>query len=72
MNISIKVSARSSRNDIKLLSDGSYKVFLKAPPVDGKANDALVSLLSKHFGVSKSKIKIARGLTSRSKLIIID
>jgi uncharacterized protein (TIGR00251 family) len=40
-----------------------------APPVDGKANKALIALLAKEFKAPKSKIKIVQGETSRDKLI---
>ena len=68
--ISIRVLPRSSRNEIVgEMSDGTLKVKLTAPPVDGEANKKLVELLTKHFGVPKNKIKIVRGLTSKNKIV---
>ena len=49
-----------------------YKVYLTAPPVDGKANECLIKFLADHFGVSKSKVEIIKGLKSRYKTIIIE
>ena len=72
MKINIRVSPRASRNELKKLPDNSYKAFLTAAPVDGKANDALIKLLSEELDISKSKIKIARGLTSKNKLVEIE
>lgn len=72
MRISVKISARSSRNEIKILSDGSYKIFLTAAPVDGAANSLLIRLLSDHFKVPKTQIKIVRGLTNKNKIIDIN
>ncbi|MCO5315290.1 MAG: DUF167 domain-containing protein [Solirubrobacterales bacterium] len=43
-----------------------------APPVDGKANAALVKLLAKEYSLPKSKIRILRGESSRDKLIELD
>ena len=40
MKINIKVHARSKRESVVELPDGSYKVEVKAPPVDGAANEA--------------------------------
>ncbi|KKP59512.1 MAG: hypothetical protein UR53_C0001G0012 [Candidatus Magasanikbacteria bacterium GW2011_GWC2_34_16] len=71
MKISVKVLPRSSRDEIKKLPDGSFKVKLTSAPVDGKANDALVELLSEYFNTSKSKIKLVKGLTSKNKIIEI-
>jgi uncharacterized protein (TIGR00251 family) len=48
------------------------RVYITAAPADGKANEAAVKLLSAYFGVSKSRIRIIRGETSRNKQIIID
>lgn len=48
------------------------KLRIKAPPVDGAANEALVAFLAKSFGISKSKIQIMRGETSRQKDILVE
>ena len=49
-----------------------YHIKIKAPPVDGKANKYLVEILSSHFGVAKSRIKILKGETSSFKIIEIE
>lgn len=70
MNIKIRVLPRSSRNEVVgEMADGTLKIKLTAPPVDGKANDALVDLLSKHFATKKDKIKIVAGTTNKNKII---
>jgi len=71
MRIYIKVSPRSSKNEIVQLSEGEYKVKLTAPPVDGQANEALIKLLAKFFGVSKSAINIVGGKTAKIKMVDI-
>lgn len=71
MRIYVKVIPRSSRNKIELLSEGDYKVWLTAPPVDGKANQALIELLAVHFQVAKSQIEIVGGKTCRKKMVDI-
>jgi len=72
MKINIKVIPRSSRNEVTgEMTDGTLKVKLTAPPVDGRANEALVELLAEHFDIAKSKIKIVRGLTSKNKMVEI-
>ncbi|OGH88962.1 MAG: hypothetical protein A2537_03090 [Candidatus Magasanikbacteria bacterium RIFOXYD2_FULL_36_9] len=68
--IKIRVLPRSSKNEvIGEMSDGTLKVKLTAPPVDGKANDSLIKLLADYFDKPKSKIKIAAGATSKNKTI---
>ncbi len=53
-------------------TDGSLTVFLQQRAVDGAANDGLIEVLAKHYGVSKSRITIEAGFTSRIKRIDID
>lgn len=45
----------------------ALKIALTAPPVDGKANTALVALLAKRFGLAKRDIEIERGKSDRVK-----
>jgi len=72
MKIKIRVLPRSSHNEVVgEMVDGTLKVKLTAPPVDGKANEALIKLLAEHFSVAKSKIKIVAGATSKNKTIEI-
>ncbi len=72
MLISVRVAPRSSKNEImSKLPDGTLKVKLAAPPVDGRANEALIKLLSKEFRVAKSRIRIVRGMRGRNKLVEI-
>jgi uncharacterized protein YggU (UPF0235/DUF167 family) len=52
--------------------DGSLTVYLLQRAVDGAANDGLVALLAKHFNVSKSKVTIESGFTSRIKRVSIE
>ncbi|MDR3583090.1 MAG: DUF167 domain-containing protein [Candidatus Pacebacteria bacterium] len=72
MRIYVKVTPRSSRNEVVKISDGEYKVRLTAAPVDGAANEALVKLLAEYFDVAKSNIKIVGGKSARTKVVDID
>jgi hypothetical protein len=47
------------------------KIAVQAPPVDGKANSALVAFLAELFGVSKNKVEIVSGELSRSKVFLL-
>jgi len=51
------------------LHDGKPKIQLKAPPVDGAANKALIAFLSDVFGVPKSAISIELGASGRTKRV---
>jgi len=70
MLIEIKVIPNASKTEF-IKTETGYKVRLQAPPVDGKANEALIELLSKEFGVPKRDIEITKGATSRNKTIRI-
>lgn len=71
MKLDVTVTTRASRNEVIRQPDGSYKVRITTPPVDGKANEVVIKLLAKHFNVPKTGITILRGQTSRNKLIEI-
>jgi uncharacterized protein (TIGR00251 family) len=48
------------------------KIRLAAPAVDNKANEALVDFLAQHYGVPRRSVRIAAGLKSRQKRVVID
>jgi uncharacterized protein (TIGR00251 family) len=72
MRIYIKVHPRASHNKIEKISEGEYKAWITAPPVDGKANGMLLQVLAEHFGVPKSSLEIIGGKTARVKIIEIN
>lgn len=69
--IAVRVAPRSSRDAILGVHAGALKVALTAPPVDGKANEALTTLLSKALHVPRSAITIERGDHARNKTVRI-
>ena len=73
MHISIIVKPGSKKGPLVIANDdGSFTVFLKQRAIDGAANAGLVEVLASHFGVSKSKVEIASGFTSRHKRVVIE
>jgi len=71
MRIYVKVTPRSSKNEVTKISEGEYKVKLTAPPVEGKANEALVKILADYFDVPKSLIEIVGGKSAKTKIVDI-
>ena len=69
--VAVKVTPRAKEDKIIGLKDGILRVRLVAPPVEGKANKALVEFLADAWGVPKSSINIIRGETSREKTLEI-
>ncbi|MEI8012500.1 MAG: DUF167 domain-containing protein [Candidatus Omnitrophota bacterium] len=70
MIIQVKVIPGAKKNMVHEV-EGGIRVQLTAPPVDGKANEALVDLLAEYYGVRSSRIEIIKGLKSRHKVINI-
>ena len=71
MRISVRVIPRSKRNEVIPQGDNRYRVYLTAPPVEGKANDKLVEVLAEYFHVRMRKITIIKGESAREKVIEI-
>ncbi len=70
--LAVRVTPRASRNAIVgVLDDGTIKIHLTAPPVEGEANQALLDFLAKVLSVPKSHLEIVAGHNGRDKLISI-
>jgi len=71
MKKSVKVKPNSKNQSVVEEDDASLTVYLKSPPIDGKANKELIELLAKKFNLPKSSITIQLGLSGRTKLVNI-
>lgn len=71
MRIFVQVKTGSRVERVQKMTDNLLKVWVKAKPIKGEANKALVTVLSKFFAVPKSQINIVSGLISRNKIIEI-
>ena len=60
------------REEVVMGDDGSLMVFTKSPATEGKANESAVRLLANYYGVSKSRVRLVRGHTSKHKVFEID
>ncbi len=54
------------------LASGEWKVAVSAPPLEGRANDAVVELVSGLLGVKRRQVTVARGASSRSKVLEVE
>lgn len=59
----------NAKADAVAIEDGTVKVRVTVVPEDGKANKAVIALLAKALGVSKSSLSIVRGETARDKVV---
>ena len=69
MKIKVIVKPNAKKQKVEKISEVEYRVFVNAPPTEGKANEAVIHALSSFFDVKKSAIQILTGLHSRIKMI---
>jgi uncharacterized protein (TIGR00251 family) len=70
--LTIRVVPRASKPGLVVEADGSLKVRLKSPPVEGAANAELLEVLADAFGVARRALTIAGGAQSRTKRVRIE
>jgi uncharacterized protein len=68
----VRLTPRARKDDIAGVRAGRLNVRVSAPPVEGRANEALRKLLAKGCGVPRSRVTIVRGERSRDKLVRIE
>jgi hypothetical protein len=69
--VAVRVVPRASRSEVQGVHGDTLKIRLQAPPVEGKANRALVEFLAVALGVSRASIEILTGDTSRNKRVLV-
>jgi hypothetical protein len=69
--LQLSVMPNAKRTEVDGWHDGALRVRLAAPPIDGRANDALVAWLAKSLGVPKRDVEVLRGEASRRKQVAI-
>ena len=67
--VAVHVQPGAARTEPAGLHGDRLKVRLTAPPVDGKANKALIAWAAGHFGVAKGSVELVRGASSRQKTL---
>jgi uncharacterized protein (TIGR00251 family) len=71
VSFAVKVHPRARRNAITGEVGEALKLALTAPPVDGKANQAVIEFFAHLFEIPRSSVTITSGLTSRLKVVLI-
>ena len=71
VRLSVRLTPRASREEIAGFEGETLRVRVTAPPVEGRANRALVRLLAKRLGVPRGAVRVVTGQTSRSKVVAI-
>jgi len=69
VTFAVRVVPRAKKNEIVGVHGDALRIRLTAPPVEGRANEALIAFLAQRLGVRKSQVEIMAGATSRRKMI---
>lgn len=69
MHIKAAVIPESSKESVRF-EKGRYRIAVKAPARDGKANDAAKALLARHLGISPARLSLIRGADRPSKIFL--
>ena len=64
----VKVHPTAGKSAVLNTAPGRYEVWVKAKPVDGRANDAVVALLARTLGVSRGRLRLVQGHRGRQKV----
>jgi hypothetical protein len=69
--LKIHLVPRSSRDQLVSCTGDQLKIKITTPPVEGRANQALIAFLAKQLGIAKSRVELVSGETSKQKRILI-
>jgi uncharacterized protein (TIGR00251 family) len=69
--LNVYVQPRASKNRVAGMHGSAVKICVTAPPVENNANAAVIHLIAKLLGVSKSSVSIKKGSQARNKKVII-
>lgn len=72
VTFAVRVQPRASRSELAGETEGALKIRLAAPPVDGAANEELVTFLAKLLAVPRRQVHIVSGTTAKHKIIRAD
>ena len=70
--LKIKVKPRARESSLVQIADGTWLAKLRSPPVDGKANMELTTLVAEHFQCPKALVTIKSGASSRVKVVEVE
>jgi uncharacterized protein len=68
----VRIHPGARRNAVAGMHDGALKISLTAPPIEGRANEALIGFLAEALRLPKARVALVAGMTSRSKVLRIE
>ena len=69
--LDVRIQPRAKQNEIAGIMGNRLRIRIKSPPVDGKANNALIKFLAQQFAVAAAKVELISGHNKRNKRIAI-
>ena len=69
--LEIRLQPRASGNALVGVSNGRLRIRVSAPPVDNAANETMIALVAKEFGVAKSRVRLLAGAGRRDKRVAV-
>ncbi len=72
MRIQVTVKAGARHEKIEQIGEKELRVFVKSPAIEGRANEAVIEAVARHFDVPKSRVKICLGEAFKKKVVEID
>jgi len=69
MKIFVFVKPNAKENRVEKTDDTHFNIAVKEPPIQGRANRAVIEALAEYLGINKSALRIVSGHTSRQKII---
>lgn len=69
--LAVRVHPGAKKNDVAGLHAGAVKISLTAPPVDGRANEALIEFVAELLRIPRARVSLVSGATSRMKVLRI-
>jgi uncharacterized protein (TIGR00251 family) len=71
-DLAIRVQPRAKRTEVAGERQGAIVIRTSAPPVDGKANEAVCRLIAKRLSVPRGAVRVVRGQTARDKVVRVE
>jgi uncharacterized protein (TIGR00251 family) len=67
--VSVRVHPGARRSAVSGIHGGAVKISLTTPPVDGRANEALIAFVAELLGIPKGRVSLVAGMTGRTKVL---
>lgn len=71
ITLTLHIQPGAKRNEVAGLHGGALKIRLAAPPVEGRANEALLKFIAESFDVTLRQVELKQGGQSRHKVVVI-